>query len=77
MLQVTNEASQSLSDGTEFLFSRHQAISLRHNIGNIFVSLQDFCEHSERWPPLSEMQLFMGEVGKSCAEVCKLSGKLC
>ena len=45
------------------------------HIGKIFVSLQEFCEHGERWPPLSEMQLFMGEAGKSCVEVCKLTGK--
>ena len=76
-MQVTNEASQSSSDDTKFLFSCHQTRSSKHNIGNVFVSLQDFCEHSERWPPLSELQLFMGEVGKSCVEVCKLSGKFC
>ncbi|XP_020630334.1 alpha-1,6-mannosylglycoprotein 6-beta-N-acetylglucosaminyltransferase A-like [Orbicella faveolata] len=44
---------------------------------NAFSEYYDFCEHSERWPPLSEMQLFMGEAGKSCVEVCKLSGLLC
>lgn len=38
--------------------------------------LQNFCEHVERWPPLSEMNLFMGEAGKSCVEVCKVHGTL-
>ena len=39
-------------------------------------SSKNFCEHSERWPPSSEMKLFMGEAGKSCVEVCKMSGEL-
>ena len=41
-----------------------------------FFSSKNFCEHSERWPPLSEMKLFMGEAGKSCVEVCKMTGEL-
>ncbi|XP_073230837.1 alpha-1,6-mannosylglycoprotein 6-beta-N-acetylglucosaminyltransferase A-like [Porites lutea] len=44
---------------------------------NAFTEYYNFCEHSERWPPLSEMKLFMGEAGKSCVEVCKMSGLLC
>ena len=42
----------------------------------VFFSSKNFCERSERWPPLSEMKLFMGEAGKSCVEVCKMSGEL-
>ncbi|KAJ7378518.1 Alpha-1,6-mannosylglycoprotein 6-beta-N-acetylglucosaminyltransferase A [Desmophyllum pertusum] len=44
---------------------------------NAFNEHYNFCEHGERWPPLSEMKLFMGEAGKSCVEVCKVSGLLC
>ena len=43
---------------------------------SVFFSSKNFCERSERWPPLSEMKLFMGEAGKSCVEVCKMSGEL-
>ena len=42
----------------------------------LFFFSKNFCGHSERWPPLSEMKLFMGEAGKSCVEVCKMSGEL-
>lgn len=44
---------------------------------NAFTEYLHFCEHVERWPPLSEMKLLMGETGKSCVEVCKMSGLLC
>jgi len=44
---------------------------------NAFTEYYNFCEHVERWPPLSEMKLFIGEAGKSCVEVCKTSGLLC
>ena len=40
----------------------------------LFLFLQNFCEHIERWPPLSEMMLLMGAAGKSCVDVCKERG---
>ncbi|XP_068751792.1 alpha-1,6-mannosylglycoprotein 6-beta-N-acetylglucosaminyltransferase A-like [Montipora capricornis] len=44
---------------------------------NAFTEYFNFCEHVERWPPLSEMKLLMGETGKSCVQVCKMSDLLC
>ncbi|KAK2561514.1 hypothetical protein P5673_015486 [Acropora cervicornis] len=44
---------------------------------NAFTEYLHFCEHVERWPPLSEMKLLMGETGKSCVEVCKIFGAKC
>nr|XP_058948310.1 alpha-1,6-mannosylglycoprotein 6-beta-N-acetylglucosaminyltransferase A-like [Pocillopora verrucosa] len=44
---------------------------------NAFTEYYNFCEHIERWPPLSEMILSMGAAGKSCVDVCKERESLC
>ncbi|XP_058948296.2 alpha-1,6-mannosylglycoprotein 6-beta-N-acetylglucosaminyltransferase A-like isoform X2 [Pocillopora verrucosa] len=44
---------------------------------NAFTEYYNFCEHIERWPPLSEMMLLMGAAGKSCVDVCKERELLC
>ncbi|RMX57963.1 hypothetical protein pdam_00020016 [Pocillopora damicornis] len=41
------------------------------------LKTENFCEHIERWPPLSEMMLLMGAAGKSCVDVCKERELLC
>ncbi|XP_031550689.1 alpha-1,6-mannosylglycoprotein 6-beta-N-acetylglucosaminyltransferase A-like isoform X2 [Actinia tenebrosa] len=44
---------------------------------NAFLENLDFCTSGHQWPPKSEMKVLIGQLGKSCRDVCFEKGLLC